>query len=35
MKTHTTNYFDTFIQVAEDCPVASGEVPSLAFDHLR
>jgi hypothetical protein len=29
MKIHTTNYFDTFIQVAEDCPVASGEVPPL------
>jgi Family of unknown function (DUF6157) len=26
-RTHTTNYKDTFIQVAEDCPVAMGEVP--------
>ncbi|WP_210505797.1 DUF6157 family protein [Naasia sp. SYSU D00057] len=24
---HTTNYFDTFIEVAEDCPVTEGEVP--------
>ncbi len=24
---HTTNYFDTFIQVAEDCPVQTGEEP--------
>ena len=24
---HTTNYFDTFIAVAEDCPVAASEVP--------
>ncbi|WP_460462089.1 DUF6157 family protein [Arthrobacter pigmenti] len=24
---HTTNYFDTFIEVAEDCPVARSEVP--------
>ena len=24
---HTTNYKDTFIQVADDCPVAMGEVP--------
>ena len=22
MKQHTTNYFDTFIEVAEDCPVS-------------
>ncbi len=24
---HTTNYNDTFIEVAEDCPVAASEVP--------
>jgi hypothetical protein len=24
---HTTNCFDTFIQVAEDCPVQTGEEP--------
>ena len=29
MKGHTTNYIDTFIQVAEDCPASSGEVPPL------
>jgi len=23
----TTNYFNTFIQVAEDCPIAAAEVP--------
>lgn len=43
-RTHTTNYKDTFIQVADDCPVAMGEVPpdkgpvrtmaSLQFDML-
>jgi len=27
MKTHTTNYFNTFIQVAEDCPATRGELP--------
>lgn len=27
MKTHTTNYINTFIEVAEDCPAASGEIP--------
>ena len=27
MKTHTTNYFDAFIQVAEDSPAKTGEVP--------
>lgn len=29
IKIHTTNYFDTFIQAADDCPVASGQVPPL------
>ncbi len=24
---HTTNYYDTFIEVAEDCPVQASEVP--------
>ncbi len=27
MKTHTTNYFDTFIEVAEDCKAADGIAP--------
>jgi hypothetical protein len=27
MKCHTTNYFDTFIAIADDCPVKKGEVP--------
>ncbi|MDP5170296.1 MAG: DUF6157 family protein [Bacteroidia bacterium] len=27
MKVHTTNYFNTLIEVAEDCPAAIGEVP--------
>ncbi len=27
-KPHTTNYFDTFITVSDDCPVLSGEVPA-------
>ncbi len=26
---HTTNYINTFILVAEDCPVATGTVPPL------
>ncbi|MCF2489458.1 DUF6157 family protein [Dyadobacter sp. CY347] len=29
MKTHTTNYFDAFIQVAEDSPAKTGEVPPV------
>ncbi|MGQ3015422.1 MAG: DUF6157 family protein [Flavobacteriales bacterium] len=29
MKTHTTNYTDTFILVADDCPVSAAEVPPL------
>jgi Family of unknown function (DUF6157) len=27
MKTHTTNYFNTLIEIAPDCPVAEGSVP--------
>lgn len=27
MKTHTTNYFNTLIEVSDDCPAFSGEVP--------
>jgi hypothetical protein len=26
-KQHTTNYTNTFIEVAEDCPAAMAEVP--------
>lgn len=29
MKKHTTNYYNTFITVAEDCPVKTAEVPPL------
>jgi len=29
MKQHTTNYFDTFISVAEDCPAQTAEIPPL------
>lgn len=38
---HTTNYFGTFIEVAEDCPVEHGEEPpvaaqpSIAATHYR
>lgn len=32
MKTHTTNYTDTFIMIADDCPAASGEVPPAKGD---
>jgi len=27
MQIHSTNYFNTFIQVAEDCPATAGETP--------
>ena len=27
MKQHTTNYIDTFIEIAEDCPAAAAGVP--------
>ncbi|MCD8741911.1 DUF6157 family protein [Mucilaginibacter roseus] len=30
---HTTNYYNTFIQVADDCPVTVAEVPPVKGDH--
>lgn len=33
MKVHSTNYRDTFITVAEDCPAVSGEVPPRKGDE--
>ena len=27
MKQHTTNYVNTFIEVAEDCPATTGTIP--------
>jgi hypothetical protein len=33
MKTHTANYFDTFIEIADDCPAAGGEVPPVKGDN--
>ncbi|HEX8546996.1 MAG TPA: DUF6157 family protein [Cytophagaceae bacterium] len=30
---HTTNYYNTFIEVAEDCPVAQGEMPPRKGDQ--
>ena len=32
MKIHTTNYINTFIEVAEDCPATQGEVPPVKGD---
>lgn len=29
MKVHTTNYFNGFIEIAEDCPVVEGQVPPV------
>lgn len=29
MKTHSTNYKNTFIEIAEDCPVQRGEMPPI------
>ena len=30
---HTTNYFNTFIEVAEDCPSQQGEMPPIKGDR--
>lgn len=32
MKIHTTNYKNTFIEVADDCPVKEGEIPPQKGD---
>ncbi len=32
MKLHTTNYTNTFIEIADDCPANSGEIPPLKSD---
>lgn len=29
---HTTNYFNTFIEIAEDCPVPAGVIPPVKGD---
>ena len=29
---HSTNYFNTFIEIAEDCPVDQGEMPTIKGD---
>ncbi len=34
MKTHTTNYTDTFIEVAEDSPALTAEVPPVKEGNL-
>ncbi len=31
-KIHTTDYFNTLIEVAEDCPVLRGEIPVMKGD---
>ena len=33
MKDHTTNYYNTFIEVAEDCPLINGEIPPLKDEN--
>jgi hypothetical protein len=32
MKVHTTNYIDTFIRIADDCPAKTGEIPPIKGD---
>ncbi len=34
MKTHTTNYFDTFIAISDDSPIGKGEEPPKKGDKL-
>lgn len=32
MKIHTTNYLNTFIEIADDCPATIGEIPPTKSD---
>jgi len=32
MKIHTTNYYNTLIEISDDCPANIGEVPPLKVD---
>ena len=32
MKIHTTNYTNTFIEIADDCPIQNGEIPPSKSD---
>lgn len=34
MKIHTTNYQNTFIEVAEDCPALAGEIPPSKAENM-
>jgi hypothetical protein len=34
MKVHTTNYQNTFIEVAEDCPAMSGDIPPSKAENM-
>lgn len=33
MKVHSTNYFDTFIEIAEDCSAIQAEIPPIKGDN--
>ncbi|MCP9763254.1 DUF6157 family protein [Lacihabitans soyangensis] len=32
MKEHTTNYYNTFIEIADDCPTEKAEIPPIKAD---
>lgn len=34
MKIHSTNYLDTFIQIADDCPATIGQIPPKKNDVI-
>lgn len=33
MKIHTTNYFNTFIEIADDCPISNSEIPPVKGEN--
>ena len=35
IKTHSTNYYNTFIEIAEDCPAEAGETPPQKWNKKK
>jgi Family of unknown function (DUF6157) len=31
---HTTNYYNTFIEIADDCPISAAEIPPVKGENL-
>lgn len=33
MKIHSSNYYNAFIEIAEDCPISNGEIPPIKAEN--